>query len=131
MVKKYSFSVDAWIEIEIDGSSEDDCDEQLRTASLSDLVENGYVKNFNISEVDDSVLEKTITVRVYDIVWDVEDDSDLPNSIEITVDVYADKLHSSSERIDEIDEENAIEDELHFMYDTTPKSYKYDIIKTK
>lgn len=128
MIKKYSFSVDAWLEIEIEGKSENDCDEQLRTASLSDLVENGYVKSFDISEIDDSVLEKRVKVKVYNINWDMQNTFDLPTSTTIDIDIYKDK---NSETIDEIDERNAIEDELDFIYDIKPASYDYEIIETK
>lgn len=128
MIKKYSFSVDAWLEIEIDGKSEDDCDEQLRTSSLSDLVENGYVKSFDISEIDDSVLEKRVKVKVYNINWNIQSTFDLPISTTIDIDIYKDK---NSETIDEIDERNAIEDELDFIYDIKPVSYDYEIIETK
>ncbi|MBO7078193.1 MAG: hypothetical protein J6W64_00090 [Bacilli bacterium] len=53
---------------------------------------------------------------------------DLPTSTTIDIDIYKDK---NSETIDEIDERNAIEDELDFIYDIKPASYDYEIIETK
>ena len=60
-MKKYvfDFSVDAWLQnVEIEADNLDQAKEELFKKSLADLVEEGYVKDFSISEIDYEVEEE-------------------------------------------------------------------------
>lgn len=55
MGKKFTFdfSVDAWIQgVEIEADDYADALDELRSMSLDELIENGYVKDFDISNID-------------------------------------------------------------------------------
>lgn len=52
----FDFSLDAWIQnVEIEADDIEEAKEKLNKMSLEDLVEEGYVKDFNIKDLDYSV----------------------------------------------------------------------------
>ena len=54
-MKKYvfDFSVDAWLQnVEIEADNLEEAKDKLGEMSLKDLVEEGYVKDFSISDLD-------------------------------------------------------------------------------
>ena len=58
MTFSFDLSVDAWIKgIEIEADSEKEAMDELSSMSLSELVENGFVKDFSLSDIDVSVDE--------------------------------------------------------------------------
>lgn len=54
----FDFDLDAWIQdIEIEAEDLEEAKEQLFNMSLSELIENGYVKDFDIRNLDYDVEE--------------------------------------------------------------------------
>lgn len=55
---KFDFNVDAWIqEVEIDAENYEEAKEKLLQMSLQELVENGYIKDFGLKQIDYEVEE--------------------------------------------------------------------------
>lgn len=49
----FDFSLDAWIQcLEIEADSVEEAKEKLCKMSIEDLIENGYVKDFAIKDLD-------------------------------------------------------------------------------
>lgn len=62
---KFDFDLDAWIrDLEIPADSLEEAKEKLCKMSVADLIDYGYVKDFNIKDLD------------YEIVKDDEEDED-------------------------------------------------------
>jgi hypothetical protein len=62
---KFDFDLDAWIQdLEIPADSLEEAKEKLCKMSVADLIDYGYVKDFNIKDLD------------YEIVKDDEEDED-------------------------------------------------------
>lgn len=52
----FDFSLDAWIQnVEVEADDIEEAKEKLNKMSLEDLIEEGYVKDFNIKDLDYSV----------------------------------------------------------------------------
>ena len=54
-IKTYSFdiNVDAWIQcVEVEAESPEEAEDKLKSMSLEDLIEAGYVKDFSIDDYD-------------------------------------------------------------------------------
>lgn len=49
----FDFDLDAWIQdLEIEAENIDEAKEKLLNMSVEDLIENGYVKDFDIRQID-------------------------------------------------------------------------------
>lgn len=135
---RYDFSVDAWIKgVEVDGVDSGDCQDQLYNMTLSELIDEGYVKDFTIKDISETIVEETLTVDVYDIEYDISDEdiddslysmdsivtkedliNSLPKKLTLEIDV---------EEGDDLDDK--ISDEISDKTGWTIKNYKYNIIK--
>ncbi len=72
----FNFNINAWItgvEVE-DASSYEDAIAKLHQMNFSELMELGYAKDFTIGDIDGSITERTVKVKIYDIEYDVEED---------------------------------------------------------
>lgn len=50
---EFDFSLDAWIRgLRIDADSEEEAKEKLSKMSVDDIIQEGYVKDFNITDLD-------------------------------------------------------------------------------
>lgn len=61
MVVRFEFNLEAWIQdVVVEGDSLEDCKEKLLQMSVEELIEEGYVKDSNIT----------------DVVYDIEEDEE-------------------------------------------------------
>lgn len=123
MIKRYNFSVDAWLEVEIDGDSVEDCDEQLREAELEDLAKSGWVRDFDIKDLDEAIIDEWVSAKITNIKYREDDEeklADLPTEYNIEVNVTGDN-------IDEIDIKDALMDGLEDELDTKIEDFDYEV----
>lgn len=131
---KFDFSVDAWIQnVEIDAATEEEAKAKLINMDLADLVDEGYVKDFSVDDVDTEIIERDIVAKCYDISYDPEDVNeftvfsagDLPNEVTLTVE-YVGK---------DDDVEDVLGSELDSLiydkYGIFPTGFKFDVIEEK
>ena len=89
MKVKFDFSVDAWLQnVEVEADSLEKAKEKLFSMSLQDLLDEGYVKDFNIKDLDYEIVEVTYLVHVNYIDYsvypeDLEEDPDTLSDEEI------------------------------------------------
>lgn len=58
MVVRFEFNLEAWIQdIVVEGDSLEDCKEKLLQMSVEELIEEGYVKGSNITDIDYDIEE--------------------------------------------------------------------------
>jgi len=134
---RYDFSVDAWIKgVEIDGVDSEDCKEQLYNMTLSELIDEGYVKDFEIKNLDEEVIEETLTIVITNIEYDITND-DLDDyqyskgsavSIEDIVNSLPKELTLNIDIFEGDDLDDRISDEISDKTGWTVKNYKYNII---
>ena len=75
----FDFNLNAWIKgVEVEATPYDEAIEKLHSLTFDEIFETGFSKDFNISDIDGTVTERNIKVKVYDIDYDVEED-DYPN----------------------------------------------------
>jgi len=131
---KFDFSVDAWIQnVEIDAATEEEAKAKLINMDLADLVDEGYVKDFTVDDVDTEIIERDIVAKCYDISYDPEDVNefivfsagDPPSEVTLTVE-YVGK---------DDDVEDLLSSELDSLiydkYGIFPTGFKFDIIEEK
>ena len=69
----FDFNLSAWIKgVEIEADSYEDALAELHNMTFDELVEAGYEKDFKLDDIDGSIIERTVKVKVYDIEYDVE-----------------------------------------------------------
>ena len=88
MKVRFDFNLEAWINyLEIEGNTMEEIEEKLHSMSLSDIVEEGNVKDTNISQVDYEIIERKVTVRIdnIDYATDEEEAAKLPKELTIEV----------------------------------------------
>lgn len=127
----FNFNLSAWVTgVEVEGKSYEDALSELHGMTFDELVELGYAKEFSITEVDGSVTEKQVKVKIYDIEYDLEEDdyfnpeeyikvlNSLPQTITATV---------TLEPNDDI--EDLIADEILYQTHQTATSFRFMIIE--
>ena len=73
---KFNFNLSAWLDgVEVEAESYEDAVSKLYQMSFSELLEEGFEKEFSIADVDGEILEKTVKARVYDLEYDLEEDN--------------------------------------------------------
>lgn len=138
MKVRFDCSLDAWLITEVEAGSYDAALEKLKGMTFEELLEEGFIKDFDLHSIDGKVIEKTLKVKAYDIEYDIEEDdfedkeelikllNSLPNEVvvEITVDEDLPKYHLS--------EEDLIADEISYLNGGyLVKDFKYVIIEEK
>lgn len=130
---KFNFSVDAWIQnVEIDAATEEEAKAKLINMDLADLVDEGYVKDFTVDDIDTEIIERTVVAKCYDISYDPEEVAelsisagDLPDEVTLTVE-YVGK---------DDDVEDLLSSELDSLiydeYGIFPTGFKFDVIEEK
>lgn len=130
---KFDFSVDAWIQnVEIDAATEEEAKAKLINMDLADIINDGYVKDFTVNDVDTEIIERDIVAKCYDISYDPEDVAELGvsadellNEVTLTVD-YVGK---------DDDVEDLLSSELDSLiydeYGIFPTGFKFDVIEEK
>lgn len=127
-------NVNAWLKaIEIEADSKDEVKDILKGMSLEEMLETGYERNLELSDIDITLESYNLSVKVDNITYDIneedlrdnnvksEEELDLPRTMEL-------KLYDL-ESEDEDDIEDAIKSEIEFMTDFIVDEFTYEIIK--
>ena len=127
-------NVNAWLKaIEIEAKNEDEAKEMLKKMSLEEMLETGYERDIELSDIDINLESYDIHVKVDNITYDIneevlrdnnvesEEELNLPKTMEL-------KLYDlESEEDDDI--EDAIKSEIEFMTDFIVDEFTYEIIE--
>lgn len=127
-------NVNAWLKaIEIEASSKDEAKDILKGMSLEEMLETGYERDLELSDVDITLESYNLSVKVDNITYDIneedlrdnnvksEEELDLPRTMEL-------KLYDL-ESEDEDDIKDAIKSEIEFMTDFIVDEFTYEIIE--
>lgn len=127
-------NVNAWLKaIEIEAGSKDEAKDILKGMSLEEMLETGYERDLELSDVDITLESYNLSVKVDNITYDIneedlrdnnvksEEELDLPRTMEL-------KLYDL-ESEDEDDIEDAIKSEIEFMTDFIVDEFTYKIIE--
>lgn len=127
-------NVNAWLKaIEIEAGSKDEAKDILKGMSLEEMLETGYERDLELSDVDITLESYNLSVKVDNITYDIneedlrdnnvksEEELDLPRTMEL-------KLYDL-ESEDEDDIEDAIKSEIEFMTDFIVDEFTYEIIE--
>jgi hypothetical protein len=137
---KISFdcSLDAWLFTEVEADSYEAALEKLKGMTFEELLEEGYIKDFDLKNIGGKIIERTLKVKAYDIEYDIEEDDyeDLEeynriiNSLptELVVEVTVNEESNSKYHIDE---EDLIADEITFKTDWLVRNFRYIVIEEK
>lgn len=134
MKVNFNFELKAWIAgVEIEADSYEEALEKLYMMTFAEIVEEGFEKDSEISDIDGVIIEKTVKVKAYDIEYDIEEDDfenpedymSLINSLpgELNVEVT---VNPKEDIIEEL-----IADEILFETGKFVKDFKYIIIEEK
>ena len=131
---KFDCNLEAWATgIEIEADSYEDALAELHSMTFEELVEAGYEKDFKLDDIDGSIIERTVKVKVYDIEYDVEygeaDDyespeayiqfiNSLPSSLTLTLTVEPDD-----------DIEDLIADEILYETNWVATNFRFIILE--
>lgn len=127
-------NVNAWLKaIEIEAKNEDEAKAYLKEMSLEEMLETGYERDLELSNIDINLESYDIHVKVDNITYDIneedlrdngvksEEELNLPKTMEL-------KLYDlESEEDDDI--EDAIKSEIEFMTDFIVDEFTYEIIE--
>lgn len=127
-------NVNAWLKaIEIEAKNEDEAKELLNRMSLEEMLETGYERDLELSDIDITLESYNLSVKVDNITYDIneedlrdnnvesEEDLNLPRTMEL-------KLYDlESEEDDDI--EDAIKSEIEFMTDFIVDTFTYEVIE--
>ena len=127
----FNFNLSAWVTgVEVEGKSYEDALSKLHQMTFDELIETGFSKDFTIEDVDGSVTEKQVKVKIYDIEYDIEEDdysdpedyikvlNSLPQLITATVTLEPDD-----------DIEDLIADEILYQTKQTVNSFRFMVIE--
>ena len=127
----FNFNLSAWVTgVEVEGKSYEDALSKLHQMTFDELIETGFSKDFTIEDVDGSVTEKQVKVKIYDIEYDLEEDdyfnpedyikvlNSLPTVLTTTVTLEPDD-----------DIEDLIADEILYQTKQTVNSFRFMVIE--
>lgn len=127
----FDFNLSAWIKgVEVEATSYDEALSKLHQMTFDELIETGFSKDFTIDDVDGSITERTVKVKVYDIEYDVEEDdytnpeeyikilNSLPTTLTATIIVEPDD-----------DLEDLVADEILYQTKQTANSFNFMIVE--
>ena len=127
----FNFNLSAWVTgVEVEGKSYEDALSELHGMTFDELVELGYAKDFSITEVDGSVTEKQVKVKIYDIDYDLEED-DYTNPeeyIKVLNSLPAVLTTTVTLELDD-DIEDLIADEILYQTKQTVNSFRFMVIE--
>lgn len=127
----FDFNLSAWIKgVEVEATSYEEALSKLHQMTFDELIETGFSKDFTIADVDGSITERTVKVKVYDIEYDVEEDdyespedyiqfiNSLPTTLRLTLTVEPDD-----------DIEDLIADEILYETKQTVNNFRFMILE--
>ncbi len=131
MKVKFDFNLNAWIKgVEIDAESEEQAKEILLGMTFSELLEEGYCKDFSIADVDAYVMERSVKVKVYDITYSIEeDDYNSPEEYNQIVNSLPDSLILTVVLSPEDDLEETIADEITYETNWLVENFRFMILE--
>lgn len=127
----FDFNLSAWIKgVEVEATSYEEALSKLHQLTFDEIIETGFSKDFDITDIDGEITEKLVRVKVYDIDYDLEEDdfespdkylellNSLPDTLTLTI---------SLEPSDDI--EDLIADEITYETDQTVNSFKFMVLE--
>lgn len=127
----FDFNLSAWIKgVEVEAASYEEALSKLHQMTFDELIETGFSKDFTIEDVDGSITERTVKVKIYDIEYDVEEDdytnpeeyikvlNSLPATLTATIIVEPDD-----------DLEDLVADEILYQTKQTANSFNFITIE--
>ena len=132
---KFDFSVDAWIQdVEIEAATEEEAIAKLGHMSLYEIIEEGYVKDFNIPKegFDVEITERDVVTKVFNIQYDAEDVAeeglnleDLPTETEVELE-YVGKDDDLEDLI-----QSELDEMIYSQYGIFPVGFNFDVKKER
>lgn len=127
-------NVNAWLKaIEIEAKNEDEAKEMLKKMSLEEMLETGYERDIELSDIDINLESYDIHVKVDNITYDINEEDLRDNNVESEEELNLPKTMElklydlESEEDDDI--EDAIKSEIEFMTDFIVDEFTYEIIE--
>ena len=127
----FDFNLSAWIKgVEVEATSYEEAIAKLHQMTFDELIETGFSNDFTIEDVDGSITERTVKVKIYDIEYNVEEDdytnpedyikvlNSLPATLTATIIV---------EHADDIEE--LVADEILYQTKQTANNFNFMIIE--
>lgn len=131
MKVKFNFNLNAWINgVEIEADSEEQAKEILFGMPFSELIEEGYCKDFSITDLGAEVIERTVKVKAYDITYSIEeDDYESPEEYSQIVNSLPDSLVLTVVLSPEDDLEEVIADEITYETNWLVENFRFMILE--
>jgi hypothetical protein len=131
MKVKFNFNLNAWINgVEIEADSEEQAKEILFGMTFSELLEDGYCKDFSIADLGAEVIERTVKVKVYDITYSIEeDDYESPEEYNQIINSLPDSLVLTVVLSPEDDLEEVIADEITYETNWLVENFRFMILE--
>lgn len=127
-------NVNAWLKaIEIEAKNEDEAKAYLKEMSLEEMLETGYERDLELSDIDINLESYDIHVKVDNITYDINEEDLRDNNVESEEELNLPKTMElklydlESEEDDDI--EDAIKSEIEFMTDFIVDEFTYEIIE--
>lgn len=127
-------NANAWLKaIEIEAKNEDEVKEMLKRMSLEEMLETGYERDLELSDIDINLESYNIHVKVDNITYDINEEDLRDNNVESEEELNLPKTMElklydlESEEDDDI--EDAIKSEIEFMTDFIVDEFTYEIIE--
>lgn len=129
----FNFNLQAWLKgVVVEADSEADAEAKLMKMSLEDMLEYGFVKDSDISDIESEIEEYSFDAEVTNIEYDISEDdlegtgmtmeellADLPTHCEVTCD----------DCTSEDDEESLISDMITDKTNFLVNSFEYKVLK--
>ena len=72
MKVRFDLNVEAWLRgIEVEGDDYDEAENNLYRMTLEELLDEGYVRSFEITDCDGTIVEQEYTVKCSNIKYDI------------------------------------------------------------
>lgn len=127
-------NVNAWLKaIEIEAGSKDEAKDILKGMSLEEMLETGYERDLELSDIDITLESYNLSVKVDNITYDINEEDLRDNNVESEEDLNLPRTMELKlydlESEDEDDIEDAIKSEIEFMTDFIVDEFTYEIIE--
>jgi galactitol-specific phosphotransferase system IIB component len=136
MIINFDFNLEAWVkQLQIEADSEEAAKEKLMSMTLSEILSDDSLatdSNFKISDIDSSIVEYDVIVKVTDIEYDFETEKLDPAIIEYLKARLPKEREYTINGISPSDlEEELIKDEILADTSYEAKSFKFQILAKK
>lgn len=130
MKVRFSFSLDAWVITHVDGTSVEDCKEKLYKMSIGEMLEEGYIEETDIKDIDSEIVEKTVKVKATSVEYDISD-WELPDNFtkEDLIETLPQELELEVDVEDDDDLDEAVANEITNKTDWCVSSCTYEVLE--